>query len=44
MIEFECSCAMKKHSAPLESYEISSGAINKIPEILKNYKRIYGHS
>ena len=41
MIEFECNCAMKKHSAPLESYEISSGAIYKIPEILKNYKRIY---
>ncbi len=41
MIEFECSCQMKKHRAPLESYEISSGAIYKIPEILKDYKRIY---
>ena len=35
MIEFECSCAMKKHSAPLEGYEISSGALEKIPEITK---------
>ena len=41
MIEFACDCAMKKHRAPLEGYEISSGAINKIPEVLKEYKRIY---
>ena len=41
MIEFACSCDMKKHRAPLEGYEISSGAIKKIPEILKDYKRIY---
>lgn len=32
---------MKKHSAPLESYEISSGALQKLPEILKKYERIY---
>ena len=41
MIEFECSCSMKKHRAPLEGCEISSGAIYKIPEILKDYNRIY---
>ena len=41
MIEFECSCAMGKHRAPLEGYEISSGALNKIPEILKDYNKIY---
>ena len=41
MIEFECSCDMKKHRAPLESCEISSGALQKIPEILKDYNRIY---
>lgn len=41
MIEFACSCDRKKHSAPLEGYEISSGAIQKIPQILKDYKRIY---
>lgn len=41
MIEFKCSCQMGHHRAPLESYEISSGAINKIPEILSNYKKIY---
>ena len=41
MIEFECSCSMKKHRAPLEGCEISSGAINKLPEILKDYNKIY---
>ncbi len=41
MIEFACNCDQKKHSAPLEGYEISSGALQKIPAILKNYKRIY---
>ena len=32
---------MKKHRAPLEGFEISSGALNKIPEILKDYNKIY---
>jgi len=41
MIEFACECAMKSHRAPIEGYEISAGAINKLPEILKDYKRIY---
>ena len=41
MIEFECSCSMKKHRAPLEGCEISSGAIYKLPEILKDYNKIY---
>ena len=41
MIQFACNCDMKEHRAPLEGYEISSGAIEKIPEILKNYNRIY---
>lgn len=41
MIKFDCSCAMGSHKAPLEGYEISSGAIAKIPEILKDYNRIY---
>ena len=41
MIEFDCSCVRKKHTAPLEDYIIERGAINKIPEILKDFKRIY---
>ena len=32
---------MGAHRAPLEGYEISSGAINKLPEILKGYTKIY---
>ena len=41
MIEIACGCQMKKHRAPLEGCEISSGAIYKLPEILKDYNRIY---
>ena len=41
MIKFKCECERGRHSAPLLGYEISSGAIAKIPEILKKYKRIY---
>lgn len=41
MIRFSCDCAMGSHRAPLEGYEISSGAINKLPEILKDYHKIY---
>ena len=41
MIRFACTCAMGEHRAPLEGYEISSGAINKLPDILGDYKRIY---
>ena len=41
MIRFSCDCAMGSHQAPLEGYEISSGAINKLPEILKDYHKIY---
>ena len=41
MIEFDCTCERKHHRAPLEGYEISSGAIEKIPTILKDYRRIY---
>ncbi len=41
MIKFDCTCERKTHSAPLEAYEISSGAIEKIPQILGAYKKIY---
>lgn len=41
MIEFSCDCAKKIHKAPIEKYEISKGAINKIPSLLKDYKKIY---
>ncbi len=41
MIVKACSCSMGRHSAPVEQYEISCGAIRKLPEILKDYRRIY---
>ena len=41
MIKFSCNCAQKEHSAPIEGWEISSGAIEKLPQILKDYHKIY---
>lgn len=41
MIEFACDCAMGRHAAPPEGYDISCGAIDRIPDILKDYRRIY---
>ncbi len=41
MIMNKCDCTRGEHRAPVEQYEISCGAIDKIPEILKNYRRIY---
>ncbi|MBQ8309961.1 MAG: sn-glycerol-1-phosphate dehydrogenase [Clostridia bacterium] len=41
MIEFSCTCSMGRHAAPPEGYDISSGAIERIPAILKNYKKVY---
>lgn len=41
MFEMECSCSQKKHTAPIKIIEVSSGAINKVCEILKGYKRIF---
>ena len=41
MIEKPCSCAMKIHKAPIEHIEIGSGILEKIPEILSKYRKIY---
>ena len=41
MIEFTCTCSRKTHRAPLKGYEISAGAIAKLPEILRDYQKIY---
>ncbi len=41
MTEITCTCTRKKHAAPLEGYEISEGAIHRLPSILKAYRRIY---
>ena len=41
MMEFACSCSRGSHRAPLVIREISSGAIDSIPDMLKQYKKIY---
>lgn len=41
MIEKKCSCAMGVHRAPLEKCIIKSGAIRRLPELLKDYTRVY---
>ena len=41
MIRFDCTCERKSHAAPLEAYEISSGALDRLTAILADYKKIY---
>ena len=41
MIEMDCSCVQKHHSIPTEVIEVSDHAIEKVPEILRNYRRIF---
>lgn len=41
MIERKCSCKMGVHRAPLEKCIIESGAIQKLPALLSDYKRVY---
>ena len=41
MIQMECTCSQKHHSAPVKVLEVSRNAIEKVPEILKDYKKIF---
>ena len=41
MIEMDCTCSQNHHSIPTEVIEVSEHAIEKVPEILKNYHRIF---
>ena len=41
MKRIECSCSRGFHQAPIEDIVIAEGAIRRLPEILKDYKRIY---
>lgn len=41
MQRMECTCEKKVHMAPIETIEISDGAIHRLPEILADYRRIY---
>ena len=40
MMRMECDCG-REHVAPLEAYVIEKGAINRLPEILKDYHKVY---
>lgn len=40
MITMDCNCG-KRHSAPLNQYIIESGAVNKLPDLLKDYSKVY---
>ena len=41
MKRIECSCSRGFHQAPIEDIIICEGAVRRLHEILKNYKRIY---
>lgn len=38
---FPCSCEQKHHTAPVKAVEVSEHAVEKVPEILKEYHRIF---
>lgn len=40
MMKMECTCAQKCHTAPIETIEMSSGAIEMLPQILEKYNFI----
>ncbi len=41
MQQMECTCEKKIHRAPIESIEISDGAIERLPKILTGYEKIF---
>lgn len=41
MFEMKCSCSQAYHKAPLEKIVFEEGAINRIPEILKDFHKIF---
>lgn len=41
MIEMDCTCVQKHHSIPTEVIEVSDRAIEKVADILKDYRRIF---
>lgn len=40
MLEFKCNCSQGDHTAPVKHIEVSCGAVEKVPEILKGYTDI----
>ena len=41
MYEMKCSCAQGYHKAALEQIVLESGALAKVPDILKDYHQIF---
>lgn len=41
MQEMQCTCEKKIHRAPIEHIELSDGALEKLPSILRGYQRIF---
>lgn len=41
MQEMQCTCEKKIHRAPIEHVELSDGALEKLPSILRGYQRIF---
>ena len=41
MLEMDCTCSQKKHYAPVKKIEVSEGAVEKVPEILSDYRSIF---
>ena len=39
--EMDCTCSQKRHFVPVKRIEVSEGAIEKVPEILSDYKKIF---
>jgi len=41
MYDMECTCEQKKHTVPVKCIEVSENAVEKVPELLKGYQRIF---
>lgn len=41
MIVQKCNCAQKIHKVPIDTIDVGSGIIHKIPQLLRKYKKIY---
>ena len=41
MIEMDCACVQRHHQIPTEVIEVSDHAIEKVGDILKDYRRIF---
>ena len=41
MMEMQCTCEKKYHSAPVKTIEVSEHALEKTAQILKDYHRVY---